>query len=355
MKHFAGLDVSTNTTSICIVDEKGNIINEMVSNTDPISINKVLIKSGLTIEIVGLETGSLSHWLVQGLLELGWNVICAESRKMATALSIKTNKTDRNDAQGIAEAIRTGYFKEVHQKSQESVDIKLILSARRNLIKYKGQLKNTVRGLLKAYGIRLGTVGVSIFSIKVKEKLKDKPEFVVKTIYSLLECFDKTCEELDKVNEIVNGIAKKDEDVQLLITMPGVGPITALTVKVTIDDPTRFKRSRNVAAYVGLTPKEYSSGESKRKGGISKAGAAEVRSLMIEVGNSVLCRVKSWSSLKHWGTQIAKRKGFKKAKVAVARKAICILHRMLITRKPFSYGEPKTKEIKEQKLETVLV
>ena len=201
--------------------------------------------------------------------------ICIDARKMAAILSIRVNKTDDNDAKGIAEAMRCGMYKEVSQKSQIAVETSTLMQCRKTLVHQRVQLINSVRGFLKTYGIRLGSCGEKEFSTRVKSRLAEIFEIVRTGMESLLNCYEKLCEEIKKLEQKIEELAKDDDDIKRLMTVPGVGLITAMTFKTEVDDPKRFKKSRDVGAYFGMTPRQYSSGETKKQGSISKCGSSE--------------------------------------------------------------------------------
>ena len=349
MKYYTGLDVSMKTTSICIVDQHGSIVLEETVPTDPTSISAAIKSTELKIEKAAIESGSISHWLVQELCKKELPILCIDSRKMSKVLSININKTDKNDARLIAEALRCGFYSEVHQKSQENVEARILINSRRTLKNISSQLKNTVRGHLKAFGIRLGPVKNKKFIEKVKEQLKDKSEVVQYGLQQLLAAFIGINEQLAEIEQKLEALAEDDEDIKLLRTIPGVGLITAFTFKVYLGDPKRFKTSRAVGAYFGLTPTQYSSGETQKQGRVSKRGPSEVRFLLHDAATSMLYCTKSWCRPKAWGLKLKKKKGHKKAVMAVGRKLCTIMHRMLITRKSFEYGEPREKEMKSMK------
>lgn len=344
MKYYTGLDVSMKTTSVCIVDQDGKIILEETVATDPATLNAIIKATRLKIEKIAIESGSISHWLVEELIERDLPIICIDSRKMSKVLSLKINKTDKNDARLIAEALRCGFYSEVHQKTQENVDVRILINSRRTLKDVSIKLKNTIRGHLKAFGIRLGLVKNKQFSIKVRELLKDKSEIVQCGLDELLATFESINLQLEKLEDKLEEMAKNDEDIQLLMTIPGIGIITAFTYKTYLGDPKRFKTSRAVGAYFGMTPRQYSSGETERQGKVSKCGSPEVRFLLNEAACSMLYCTKSWCRPKAWGLKLKKKKGHKKATMAVGRKLCTIMHRMLITKKPFEYGSPKEKD-----------
>jgi transposase len=353
MLHYVGLDVSMKTTSICILEKEGKTVLQDTVPTDPATIFAIIKNSGLKIEKVALESGSISHWLVQELCQRKLPVICIDARRMSVILSTNVNKTDKNDARLIAEAVRCGFYSEVHQKNNEIVELKILINSRRTLKNISTQLKNTVRGHLKAFGIRLGTVSNSQFSTKVCEAISEKSAIVKIGVEALLTSFLSIEAQIKQIENKLKDLATKDEDVILFKTIPGVGLITAFTFKIYLGDPTRFKNSRVVGAYFGMTPRQYSSGETTIQGRISKQGSSEVRSLLTEAATVILYCTKSWSRLKAWGLKLKKKKGHKKATLAVGRKLCTIMFRMMITRKPFEYGE--TNETQDRKKEPIAV
>jgi len=360
MKHYVGLDVSMKETFVCILDETGKVVREGRVKTDPGLIAGYLEKArldvggALTIDKVGIESGSISGWLVEQLKKLRVPATCIDARKMAAVLSVCINKTDKNDARGIADAMRSGLYREVIAKSPKSVETGTLMNSRRTMIEQKVQITNTIRGLLKTYGVRLGVVGESTFADKVKSKLSDQHPLAKQGIEGLLNCFEKLCEEIKKLTKKVEALAREDEDVARLMTIPGVGAITALAYKIEIDDPKRFKNSRAVGAYLGMTPRQYSSGETERRGKISKCGSREVRSLLNEAAVVMLTRSQRWSKLKAWGMKIARKRAFKQASMAVGRKLAVIMHKMLLNKTEFIAGEPDEQKLKaKEKIGTI--
>jgi transposase len=351
MKHYVGLDVSMKETSICIVDETGKFVYENLVASDPFEIANCLKKTNLTIEKVALESGSISHWLATQLINQGIPTICVDARHIAAILSVSVNKTDKNDARGIANAIRCGLYREVILKPQKNVDIEILLTARRGLVKQRTALKNTIRGLLKSYGIRLGLItGNKKFINNVRENIKERSSLVRMSIETLLSTFEIVEIQINKLEKELKEITKADADILLLQTIPGVGLITAISFKIAVGDPSRFDDSKDVGAYFGMTPKQYSSGETNKMGRISKCGHSEVRSLLVEAATVMLTRTKLWSKLKAWGLKIYRKKGMKKASVAVGRKLAVIMHRMLITKEPFRLSDKEEMESKKEKI-----
>lgn len=351
MKYYSGLDVSMKTTSICVIDQNGSIVFEETVVTDPACITNTLKATGFPLEKVALESGAISHWLVQKLRLNKIPVVCIDARKMSKVLAINVNKTDKNDAHLIAEVVRCNFYSEVIQKSQGEAEINILLSSRRTLLNTVVTLKNTIRGHLKVFGIRLLSVKHSNFAYEVMKHVQDKSEVTKTTFRALLETFEKTLDQLKLLEREIEKAAKEDEDVKLLMTIPGIGRITAFTFKISLGNPARFKKSRAVGAYYGLTPRQYSSGEKVQQGRISKCGSDEMRALLHEAATALLYCTKSFSRIKAWGLKLRQKKGHKKAATAVGRKLCTVMHSMLISRKPFEYGEPKQTET--DKLEKV--
>jgi transposase len=344
MKYYIGLDVSNIETSICIMDHEGNIVKEAKVGSDPDSLNRYFEKTGLQFEQIGLEAGALSHWLVTSLRKSGWNVTCIDSRFMAAILATNVNKTDRNDARAIANAMRCKNYKEVHIKSVESIKTNSLLTARKTLVHQKTHLYNVVRGILKTFGIKLPKGLKSIreaiktataFDDFAPNHLKISSHVDWETIEPLILCHEHIEKQLEVLEAKVEALAKNDSIIQRFITHPGVGIITAVTYKAEIDDPTRFKKSRSVGAYLGMTPRQFSSGETIKQGRVSKHGSNEVRALLHEAGMVLITRTKAKSKLKTWGLKKKQKLKTQKASMAVGRKIAINLHRMWIDGKDF--------------------
>jgi transposase len=344
MCHYVGLDVSTKEIFICILNEKGTIVFETTEVCCPEAVGGKLRSTGLEIEHIGLESGSVTHWLTKGLRSQGYKVTPMESRKMAAILATLINKTDKNDARGIAEALRVGHYREVTHRSDQAMQERTLLHCRDTLVRERTHLLNSIRGHLKVYGVKnLGSYRAK-FKTLLKEALSRLDETIQFSITRMLNVLDNLEQEIDAIEKKIREYIRGNEDIQLLKTVDGVGDIVALAFRSEIDDPQRFKKSRDVAAYLGLTPSQYSSGETKRQGSISKKGSKHARYLLVEAATVLLTRCKRWSKLKAWGMKLSKKKGKKKAIVAVARKLAVIMHRMLITRKKFEPTDSKERE-----------
>jgi len=275
---------------------------------------------------VGLESGPTATWLWTELKRLGVPVICIDARHAKAVLKMQINKSDRNDAVGIARIMQTGWFKEVRVKDLNCHVVKALLTSRALLVKIKRDLENQIRGLLKNLGRIIGRAKFNGFAARAAELIEDRPELVA-IVAPLLKAREAIEKQIDDLDRKVLKLARHDAQIRRFMTVPGIGPITALCFKATIDDPARFKRSRSVGAYIGLTSRRHASGEIDWSGRISKCGDAMLRSYLFEAAGVLLTRVPKWSTLKAWGMRLAKRNGLRKAKVAVARKLAVILHR----------------------------
>jgi transposase len=337
MEHYVGLDVSLKQTSICVVSETGSVVREGVVESNPEAIAAFVRSQAPGVLRIGIETGPATTWLWTELKRLELPVICIDARHARAVLKMQINKNDRNDAAGIARIMQTGWFKQVRVKDLDSHSVRALLASRALLVKIKRDLENQVRGLLKNLGLVIGRAKFNVFAIRAEELIENRPELVaaVRPLLNARKAIEQQVCDLDRK---VYKLARHDAQVRRLMTAPGVGPVTALCFKATIDDPTRFKRSRSVGAYIGLTTRRHASGEIDWSGRISKCGDAMLRSYLFEAAGVLLTRVPKWSALKAWGMKLAKRNGLRKAKVAVARKLAVILHRMWIDGTEFNWS-----------------
>ena len=334
---YVGLDVSLKLTAICVVDRAGSVIREGMVDSAPETIAEFVTSNAPSVVRIGLEAGPTATWLWTELKQLGLPVICIDARHAKAVLKMQINKSDRNDAAGIARIMQTGWFKEVRVKDLDSHYIKALLASRALLVKIKRDLENQVRGLLKNLGLVIGRAKLNVFAVRAEELIESRPELMA-AVRPLLDARNAIEQQVDDLDRKVMRLARNDAQVRRFMTAPGVGPVTALCFLATIDDPTRFKRSRSVGAYVGLTTRRYASGETDWTGRISKWGDKMLRSYLYEAANVLLTRVAKWSTLKAWGIRLAKRSGLRKAKVAVARKLAVILHRMWIEGTEFKWS-----------------
>jgi transposase len=341
MEHYVGLDVSLKLTAICIVDRTGKIRREGTVHSDPEAIAAFIKSNAPHVARIGLEAGATSTWLCTELKKLGLPVICIDARHAKAVLKMQVNKSDRNDAIGIARIMQCGWYKEVCVKDLDSHAVKALLASRALLVKIKRDLENQVRGLLKNLGLVIGPAKMNVFALRAAELIEDRPALAV-AVAPLLSARMAIEQQIADLDRKVMKLARNNAQARQFMTAPGIGPVTALCFLATIDDPGRFKRSRSVGAYVGLTTRRYASGEIDWTGRISKCGDKMLRGYLYEAANVLLTRVAKWSALKAWGIRLAKRSGLRKAKVAVARKLAVILHRMWIEGTEFRWSSKET-------------
>ncbi len=327
MELYVGLDVSLKETWICVVDGAGEIVCEGTVLSEPEAIAEFVKTKAPRAKRIGLETGPTSTWLWHELRALGLPMICIDARHAKAALSMQINKSDRNDAVGLARILRAGWYKEVQVKKLSCHEIRAALNSRALLVKIKLDLENQIRGLLKNLGLRIGKAGGNVFSRRAEELIADQ-SLLREAVRPLLAVREIVRREIADLHRKLLALAREDNDSRRSMTVPGIGPITALAFHSAIDEPSRFRRSRSVGAYFGLTPRRYASGEVDWSGRISKCGDRMLRTYLFEAAGVLLTRVPQWCKLKAWGHRLWKRIGFKKAKIAVARKLAVMLHRM---------------------------
>jgi len=327
VKQYAGIDVSLKESHVCIVDGEGRIVSEAVVASEPEALAQHLLKWQASLGRVGLEAGPLSQWLHAGLKAAGLPVLCIETRHLKAALGAMRAKTDRNDARAIAQVMRVGWYRAVHVKTPEAQEQVALVTARKLLVNKLVDVENSVRGLLRGFGLKLGAVGRGRFEARVREQLDGAPRLLA-IIEPLLIARAALKDQLAVLHRQVLQAVRHDHVCRLLMTAPGVGPVVALTFKSAIDEPARFARSKAVGVHFGLTPRKHQSGESDRSGPITKMGDELVRTALYEAASTLLHRVQRWSWLKAWAVRVARRRGAKRAQVALARRLAVVLHRM---------------------------
>jgi transposase len=340
MSEYVGLDVSKEQTSYCVKDKAGGTLTEGKVATSPDAIFEMLKAETLCPERVVLETGSMSGWLHRHLSALSIPVICVDARQAHAVMKLQPNKTDANDAAVLAELARTGFYRPVALKSESAQERRSLLKARDQLVRHRRDIDNTLRGLLRSFGIRLPK-GVGGFVGRVRTQITEHPTLTI-IAEPLLAVRDTLDHSLDKLDREVGTRVKADPICRRLMSVPGVGPVTALCFVSTIDDPTRFTKSRTVGAYLGLTSRRYQSGEMDYSGRISKRGDRLLRTYLYEAAHCLLTSVRRACALKSWARRIQKRAGQRKACVALARKLAVLLHRLWQTGATFHW--PRTKE-----------
>lgn len=338
MEQFVGLDVSQRLTHVCVVDQEGAVVWRGTCLSTPEEIVAVIRARAPHAVRIGLETGPLSTWHWHALKKMGLPVICIDARHAKAALSMQVNKTDRNDAFGLAQIMRTGWYREVGVKRLENHKVRAVLGARAQLVGMRTDIRNQIRGLLKVFGVVLERNNGVSFEARVSEVARDNSGVLELSLRTLLATLKTVREQVEKLDRMAISQAKQNPICRHLMSIPGVGALTSVAYVTAIEDPGKFRKSRNVGAFFGLTPKRYQSGETDMSGRISKWGDPLVRSYLYEAANVLLTSCKKWSALKAWGMRIAKRSGMNKARVAVARKLAVIMHQMWTTGEEFRWS-----------------
>jgi len=328
MDYYAGLDVSLEKTHICVLDDSGTVIFEASAPSSPEAISTAL-DTAPTCKLVVFETGRMAPMLYHGLADLGVPVVCIESRQAYQALkTLATHKTDRNDARGLAQLARTGFFKPVHVKSLPAHAVRALIMARKKLVGQRITIENQIRGLAVVFGARLPR-GLSPAFVQQVLAMSDGIVGLSSAMRGLVAARDAVLAAIAAIDADMKRLVRASDACRRLMTIPGVGPLTALAFTAAVDDPARFRRSRDIGAYLGLVPRRYQSGEVDYTGSISKVGDRRVRTLLYEAANVMLTRFKGALKLKDWALAIAKRSNMRKARIALARRLAIIMHAML--------------------------
>ena len=334
MTYYAGIDVSLEESSVCVVDAGGWILREAKVASEPEAL--IAWFGALEHELcrIGLEAGPLSQWLYQAMAAAGLAVELLETRHVRDAFKAMPVKTDRKDARGIAQLMRLGWFRPVHCKSLAAQEVRAVLTARKLVQAKLHDVEMSLRGVLRGFGLKVGRTTARTFEARVRELVAGHATLTA-VAAALLAVRGVLVREFQGFEARVRSMARADDRVRLVMTTPGVGAIVGLTYVSAIDDPSRFRSSRMVGAHFGLTPRKYQSGETDVSGRISKIGDRGVRTALYEAANVILTRPVRGSALKRWAMAVAKRAGMRKAKVALARKLAVVLHRMLVDGTPF--------------------
>lgn len=320
MEHYAGIDVSLEQSGVCVVDVSGRIVREAKVASEPTALAGFFKELGLPLSRIGLEAGPLSQWLHAGLTAAGFEVVLLETRHVKAALSAMVVKTDRKDARGIAQLLRMGGFRPVHCKTPPAQEVRALLVARKQLQAKPRDVELSLRGLLRGFGLKVGEVSKGQFAARVDELVKGHA-ILERIAAAMLQAREALQTEFGQLHRALLSIVRADPVCRRLMTVPGVGALVAVTFTSAVDDPHRFARSKAVGAHFGLTPKKYQSGETDVTGAISKVGDAMVRTALFEAAHILLTRAVRFSSLKRWAMDVAKRRGMKRAKVALAPSA----------------------------------
>jgi transposase len=336
MDYYAGIDVSLECSSVCVVDGSGKIVCEGKVASEPEALVGYFDSQRLALSRIGLEAGPLSQWLYAAMQRAGLAVELLETRHVRRALETMPVKTDRNDARGIAQLMRLGWFRPVHCKSIAAQEVRALLTTRKLVQTKLHDIENGVRGILRGFGLKVGKTTARSFAGRIRELVAGQANLEI-IAAALLTARAALLREFNNLERRVRSLARTHLQAKRLMTTPSVGPIVALTYASAIDDPARFKSSKQTGAHFGLTPRRYQSGETDISGRISKIGDAAVREALYQAAHVMLTKpVKGCSALKGWAMRIARRAGMRKAKVALARKLAVILHRMLADGRDFN-------------------
>jgi transposase len=325
-------------SSLCVVDVHGKILREAKVASEPEALVTFFQELGAPLTRIGLEAGPLSQWLHAGLTRAGFDVVLLETRQVKAALSAMLVKTDRKDARGIAQLLRMGWFRPVHCKSLPAQEIRTLLVGRKLLQGKLLDIELGIRGLLRGFGLKVGAVSKGRFVAWIRALIAGQP-MLERVIEPMLHACEALRTEFHALHRAMLGIVRHDGVCRRLMTVPGVGALVAVTFTSAIDDPARFRHSRAIGAHFGLTPKKYQSGETDVTGGISKAGDAMVRTALYQAAHVMLTRSGSFSTLKRWALEVARRRGMRRAKVALARKLAIVLHRLWVDGGMFRFGK----------------
>src|SRR5579863_1437196 len=341
MDYFAGLDVSVKETSVCIVDETGKIVREVKVASEPDALLAVLTNRAYHFKRIGLEAGPLSQWLFSAIAEAELPVICVETRHMRAVLKAQINKTDRNDARGMAQMMRVGLYRPVHVKTLRSQKLRMLLIHRKLLQSKAIAIDNDLRGTLRNFGLKVGMVSAARFEARIKELIENFADLAV-LVEPLLVVRRALREQLGILHRRLLAVVRHDDVCRRLMTVPGVGPVVALTYRATVDVPARFRKSKAVGAVFGLTSAKYQSGEIDRSGAISRCGDEMMRTMLYEAAQTMLFHSAKWSWLKAGAMKIARHRGMKKAVVALARRLAVIMHRIWVDGSEFRWTRDQT-------------
>lgn len=335
MELFIGLDVSLASTAVCVLNSHGQEVKEATVTSEPEALVEFMRGLSGKVAAVGLEAGPLSQWLHKHLTEAGFETVLMETRQVKGALKAMPIKTDRRDAAGIARLLQMGWFRPVHCKSVSAQEMRAVLTARKSIQQACVNLELSIRGILRNFGLKIGKVSRGNFEFRVGE-LVEGNSMLKAAADPILRVRAVLRSELAVLDKLTRDRAKADSVCQLMMTMPGVGAVVALTVKAAIDDPERFRSSKDVGPWVGLTPRRTQSGERDIIGQITRAGDTSLRTALVQAATIMLNRGRpNW--LTAWAVRVAQRRGKRRATVGLARRIGVVLHRMWLDSTEFRF------------------
>lgn len=327
MQYYVGIDVSLERSSVCVLDASGRILREAKIASEPEALVAFCHEIELPVTRVGLEAGPLSQWLHAGLTHAGFETVLLETRQVKAALSAMVVKTDRKDARGIAHLLRMGWYRPVHCKSVPAQEVRVLLTGRKLLLSKLRDIELSIRGLLRGFGLKVGQISKGRFEVRIGGLIAGHG-MLEQVIRPLLRTREVLNQQYHVLHRAMLALVRNDAVCRRLMTVPGVGALVAITFTSAVDDPARFARGRAIGAHFGLTPKRHQSGETDVVGAISKMGDEAVRTALYQAAHTMLTRTDRFSSLKCWAMEVAKRRGLKRATVALARKLSVVLLRM---------------------------
>lgn len=325
MTSYVGLDVSLAETSVCVLSGDGKVRYEGKVRSLPDELIACIRKHAVDAERVAIETGQTSALLFRAMEAADLPVVCIETRHAHKVLSARLNKTDRNDARGLAELVRVGWYKEAWVRGASAQAIRSLLLARRMLLVTRRTLENTLRGAVKRFGLIITKTAGKTFKSRAVAAMELDPAYAAFAV-PILAVLETVAEQIRTYERQLQAVVRGNATLARLMTVPGIGYLSALAFYSTIEDPARFKRSDDVGPYLGLTPRTYQSGEVDWSGRITKTGDSMTRAYLFEAANVILTRVTKPTPLRAWGLRLKDRSGMKKAQVAVARKLAVMMH-----------------------------
>lgn len=334
--NYCGVDLAGKSSAICIADKEGDDFAECEVATDEECFGKLFEKLAPTRCL--LEASPLAEWAARTIEAHGHEAVIIDPRKAKAVVQTK-KKTDKLDARNLALMARSGWYSAVHRKSPEARLSRTLLGSRRGLVKTALAMSSRIRGLLRAHGIKLGAVSESEFVGRVREVAQGRCKQLWPMLRPLCAVYLLARKEAEALRKGIKKATGRDELCRRLMTVPGIGPLTAQAFVATIDDPSRFEDGEKVASYLGLVPSVHQSGETEYRGRITKDGDDLLRWLLVEAAHVLLTRTKKWCRLKAWGVRLSRKKGHGKARVAVARKLAMLLHQLWISGKEFNWSQ----------------
>lgn len=340
MNYYCGIDLGCKETAMCVIDDNRKVIREVKIPTEEADIKKVL--KGLKGVSCLVETAPLAEWLAN-VVESGGHKVSLVCAKKAKRAMVSHKKTDQRDALALSELCRSGWYEPVHRKSGAARNMRSFMIARKQLVESSCAIASSIRGILRAHGIRVGAVGsdepsfaktVKVVAARLDKQVKD-------AILELLKAFEQLHDQQRKMYRQLEKETRAEGPAKLLKTAHGVGAATATAFVATIDDPYRFADGEKLASYLGLVPSIYQSGGTEYRGRITKTGDKLLRWLLVEAANSLLVRTKKESALREWGLRLKETKGCGKARVAIARRLCGILLKMWKENQEFNVGSVK--------------